>query len=93
MEQLVLPKACRDPVLQMAYAIPKAGHFGRKKLLSEFYRGSSGLVLARMLQVSSKQVAPAPLIHLPVTAERSPELLLILLGLFQGAGPGTALYL
>ena len=41
-EPLVLPKTCRDPVLQMAYAIPMAGHLGRKKLLSEFYRGSSG---------------------------------------------------
>ena len=29
--QLVLPKTCRDPVLQMAHAIPMAGHLGRKK--------------------------------------------------------------
>ena len=44
-EQLVLPEACRDPVLQLAHAIPMAGHYwAERRPQSAFYRGSSGLV-------------------------------------------------
>ena len=40
-KQLVLPISCRKAVLQLAHAIPLAGHLGRKKtaqrILQQFY--------------------------------------------------------
>ena len=80
MEQLVLPKACRDPVLQMAHAIPMAGHLGRKKtterVLQRFFWPGVSKDVAEYCKncpscqkASSKRVAPAPLIPLPVIEE------------------------
>ena len=79
-EQLVLPEACRGPVLHMAHAIPMAGHLGRKKTTERvlqrfFWLGVSKDVAEyckncpSCQKASSKRVAPAPLIPLPVIAE------------------------
>ena len=43
-EQLILPEACRDPVLQMAMQFQWQDTWAERKPLSAFYRGSSGLV-------------------------------------------------
>jgi len=90
-EQLVLPKACRDPVLQMAHAIPMAGHLGRKKtterVLQRFFWPGVSKDVAEYCKncpscqkASSKHVAPAPLIPLPVIEEPFSRIALDIVG-------------
>ena len=90
-EQLVLPKACRDPVLQMAHAIPMAGHLGRKKtterVLQRFFWPGVSKDVAEYCKncpscqkASSKRVAPAPLIPLPVIGEPFSRIALDIVG-------------
>ena len=90
-EQLVLPEACRDPVLHMAHAIPMAGHLGRKKtterVLQRFFWPGVSKDVAEYCKncpscqkASSKRVAPAPLIPLPVIAEPFSRIALDIVG-------------
>eukprot|EP00731_Ephydatia_muelleri_P014418 Em0008g138a len=90
-EQLVLPEACRDPVLHMAHAIPMAGHVGRKKtterVLQRFFWPGVSKDVAEYCKncpscqkASSKRVAPAPLIPLPVIAEPFSRIALDIVG-------------
>ena len=90
-EQLVLPEACRDPMLHMAHAIPMAGHLGRKKtterVLQRFFWPGVSKDVAEYCKncpscqkASSKRVAPAPLIPLPVIAEPFSRIALDIVG-------------
>jgi len=46
-EQLILPERCRQGVLQLAHAIPLAGHLGKD---NEYYISSTGHQFIKMLQ-------------------------------------------
>ena len=80
MEQLVLPKECREEVLKLAHTIPLAGHMGKEKtarrVLQRFYWPTLYADVAKfckdclVCQKSSKtRVQRAPLIPLPVVQE------------------------
>ncbi|KAL5479791.1 hypothetical protein EMCRGX_G023369 [Ephydatia muelleri] len=99
-EQLVLLKACRDPVLQMAHAIPMAGHLGRKKTTERvlqrfFWPGVSKDVAeycrncSSCQKASSKRVTPAPLIPLPVIAEPFSRIALDIVGSLPSSRSGN----
>ena len=79
-EQLVLPKECREEVLKLAHTIPLAGHMGKEKtarrVLQRFYWPTLYADVAKfckgclVCQKSSKtRVQRAPLIPLPVVQE------------------------
>ena len=79
-EQLVLPTSCRKAVLQLAHAIPLAGHLGRKKtaqrILQRFYWPNMFKDAAEFCTTCQEcqKTAPgkkivAPLIPLPIIEE------------------------
>ena len=50
-EQLILPVQCRYGVLQLAHAIPLAGHLGKDKTAQRiYYSGFTGRRSTRMLK-------------------------------------------
>ena len=76
-EQLVLPMQCRESVMKIAHSVPMAGHLGRDKtvqrILQRFYWPSVHQDVARFCRtcdacqkVAHKNVAPVPLIPLPI---------------------------
>ena len=76
-EQLVLPRHCRESVMKIAHSVPMAGHLGRDKtvqrMLQRFYCPSVHQDVARFCRacdpcqkVAHKKVAPVPLIPLPI---------------------------
>ena len=79
-EQLVLPKKCREDVLKLAHEIPLAGHMGKDKtarrILQRFYwptlygdvaKFCKGCMVCQ--KFSKRRVRRAPLIPLPVIEE------------------------
>ena len=76
-EQLVLPRECRESVMKIAHSVPMARHLGRDKtvqqILQRFYWPSVHQDLARFCRtcdpcqkLAHKKVAPVPLIPLPI---------------------------
>ena len=79
-EQLVLPKQCRQAVLRLAHEIPLAGHMGKNKtarrILQRFYWPSLYKDVAQFCKsceecqkTSPRRVKQAPLISLPIMDE------------------------
>ena len=79
-DQIVLPRECRRPVLQLAYTVPLGGHLGKKKMTARVMRRFYWPTLHRdvadfcrsceQCQKSSHQKVPrAPMIPLPVIGE------------------------
>ena len=80
MEQLVLPKKCREDVLKIAHDIPLAGHMGKEKtarrILQRFYWPTLYVDVAKFCKAcmvcqkfSRHKARRAPLIPLPVIEE------------------------
>ena len=76
-EQLVLPKACRDQVFNIAHSIPLAGHLGRgktaKRILQRFYWPTLFRDVAQYCRscpecqkACSQGVSRVPMIPLPI---------------------------
>ena len=79
-EQLVLPKKCREDVLKIAHDIPLAGHMGKEKtarrILQRFYWPTLYVDVAKFCKAcmvcqkfSKHKARRAPLIPLPVIEE------------------------
>ena len=77
MEQLVLPRECREGVLRLAYTVPLAGHLGRNKtmqrVLQRLFWPNVTREISRFCKACSqcqkaitKRVCPVPLIPLPI---------------------------
>lgn len=90
-DQLVLPAACRKMVLQLAHAIPLAGHMGRKKtaqrILTRFYWPNVFKDAAEICRTCKEcqKTAPgkktfAPLIPLPIIEEPFQRIAMDLVG-------------
>ena len=73
MEQLVLPRTCRQTVLNLAHTIPLAGHLGRdkttKRVLQRFYWPILYRDVAEYYRSCGQRVHRAPLILLPIIGE------------------------
>ena len=80
MEQLILPKQCREVVLRMGHEIPLAGHLGtektRQRILRRFYRPTLFRDVEQFCKScincqksGNRKVPKAPLIPLPVISE------------------------
>lgn len=79
-EQLVLPKSCRETVMRVAHCIPLAGHQGKDKtarrVLQRFYWPTIYRDVAKFCRscgscqkVAGKRTLQAPLIPLPIITE------------------------
>ena len=76
-EQLVLPRECREGVLRFAHTIPPAGHLGHNKtmqrVLQRFFWPNVTREISRFYKAcpqyqkaTTKRVCPVPLILLPI---------------------------
>lgn len=79
-DQLVLPRSCRETVMRLAHSIPLAGHLGKNKtarrVLQRFYWPTIYRDVAKFCRscgscqrVARKRTARAPMIPLPIIAE------------------------
>ena len=79
-EQIVLPKRCRGPVLQLAHSIPLGGHLGKKKTAERIMRRFYWPTIFRDVadfcrsciqcqKASCRRVTRAPMVSLPLIDE------------------------
>ena len=90
-EQLVLPKQCRQTVLRLAHEIPLAGHMGKNKsarrILQRFYWPTLYRDIADFCKscrecqkTSPRRVKQAPLIPLPIMDEPLSRIAMAIVG-------------